>query len=301
MSSINSQSVAMDVDGPTNGPGTLKRCSSAPMINEVNTVMTTVNASSSSNRDQQPFNSLFGSSSQTRTRRFSASFSQVPGSPVSYPNDLYATRINIASVSGLRLTPRINQLRQEEHEGISNTRELAHEREIHHAMQISQSWEDLSLMNDSNEAKTGKMGPLQISLPPYSGLICNSPSPTRTGFQSPTRSRTIIRRSASPVLRPSPLGVKRKLDEDKLDFHASPRAKRFYSYSGIDRGGLLTTTGNSLPPGSLSSVGTPESLSSADSPGFNFRNVDSPSPSRAMPTEPMIVSKNDQEMTESPS
>lgn len=198
------------------------------------------------------------------------------------------------------MTPRINQLRQEEHEGISNTRELAHEREVHHAMQISQSWEDLSLMSDSNDVKTGKMGLLQISLPPSTSLICNSPSPTRTGFQSPTRSRTIIRRSASPVLRPSPLGVKRKLDDDKLDFHASPRAKRFYSYSGIDRGGLLTT-GNSLPPGSLSSVGTPESLSSADSPGFNFRNVDSPSPSRAMPTEPMIVSKNDQEMTESPS
>ncbi|KAJ8938194.1 hypothetical protein NQ318_019535 [Aromia moschata] len=287
MSSINTQAVAMDVDGPTTGPGTLKRCSSAPMINEVNTIMTTANASASSNRDQQPFNNLFGSSSQTRTRRFSASFSQVPGSPV----------------SGLRLTPRINQLRQEEHEGISNTRELAHEREIHHAMQISQSWEDLSIMNDNNDSKPGKMGPLQISLPPYhhSGLMCNSPSPTRTGFQSPTRSRTIIRRSASPVLRPSPLGVKRKLDEDKLDFHTSPRAKRFYSYSGVDRGGLLTTTGNSLPPGSLSSVGTPESLSSADSPGFNFRNVDSPSPSRAMPTEPMMVSKNDQEMTESPS
>lgn len=282
MSSINSQSVAMDVDGPTNGPGTLKRCSSAPMINEVNSVMTTTNASTTSNRDQQPFNNLFGSSSQTRTRRFSASFSQVPGSPV----------------SGLRLTPRINQLRQEEHEG--NSRELAHEREVHHAMQISHSCEDLNIMSDSNEVKTGKMGLLQLSLPSSTGLICNSPSPTRTGFQSPTRSRTIIRRSASPVLRPSPLRIKRKLDDDKLDFHASPRAKRFYSYSGIDRGGLLTT-GNSLPPGSLSSVGTPESLSSADSPGFNFRNVDSPSPSRAMPAEPMIVSKNDQEMAESPS
>ncbi|KAJ8982444.1 hypothetical protein NQ317_010184 [Molorchus minor] len=256
------------------------------MINEVNTVMTTANATTSSNRDQQPFNNLFGASSQTRTRRFSASFSQVPGSPV----------------AGLRLTPRINQLRQEEHEGLSNTRELAHEREIHHAMQISQSWEELNIMNDTAESKSSKMGPLQISLPPHQNysFMCNSPSPTRTGFQSPTRSRTIIRRSASPVLRPSPLGVKRKLDEDKLDFHTSPRAKRFYSYSGIDRGGLLTT-GNSLPPGSISSVGTPESLSSADSPGFNFRNVDSPSPSRAMTAEPMMVSKNDQEMAESPS
>ncbi|XP_056642550.1 PPP2R1A-PPP2R2A-interacting phosphatase regulator 1 [Diorhabda carinulata] len=287
MSSSNlSHSVAMDVDGPSSGPGTLKRCSSAPMINETTNVMSTAN-SPTSNRDQQPF--IFGSASQMRPRRFSASFSQVPGSPILGP----------------RLTPRINQLRQEEHEVTSNTRELAHEREIHHTMQISQSWEDLSLMSDSNEStkNNNRMGPLQLNLPICgSGFICNSPSPTRSGFQSPTRSRTIIRRSASPVLRPSPLGVKRKLDDDKTDFHLSPRAKRVYSYSGgADRVGLLTTTGTSLP-GSLSSVGTPESVSSADSPSFNnFRNVDSPSPGRAMPLDSMSISKNDQEMTESPS
>ncbi|CAG9858355.1 unnamed protein product [Phyllotreta striolata] len=285
MSSTNTQPVAMDVDGPSNGPGTLKRCSSAPMINEFAPVMTTANASVSK-REHQPF--TFGSNSQTRTRRFSASFSQVPGSPVLNPH----------------VTPRINQLRQEEHEGISNTRELAHEREIHHAMQISQSWEDLSLMNDSNESsKNNRTGPLQLPLPASgSNFMSNSPSPTRMGFQSPTRSRTIVRRSASPVFRPSPLGVKRKLDEDKIGYLSCPRAKRVYSYSGsADRGGLLTTTGTSLP-GSLSSIGTPESLSSADSPGFStFRNVDSPSPGRALPMDNLSISKNDQEMSESPS
>ncbi|CAH1183198.1 unnamed protein product [Phaedon cochleariae] len=283
MSSTNSQSVAMDVDGPTGAPGTLKRSSSAPMINEATAVMSAANASSSS-KEQQTFNHLFGNSAQTRTRRFSASFSQVPGSPLPGP----------------RLGPRINQLRREEHEVATNVRELAHEREIHHAMQMSQSWEDLSLMHDGAEAKAAnRMGPLQISLPACVGAFtCNSPSPTRMGFQSPTRSRTIIRRSASPVLRPSPLGVKRKLDDD---IHASPRAKRVYSYSGsVDRGGLLTTTGNSLP-GSLSSVGTPESLSGADSPGYNFRTVDSPSPGRAAPVDGLLASKNDQEMRESPS
>lgn len=41
MSSPNTPVVDMDVDGPSNGPGTLKRCSSAPMINEGNAVMTT--------------------------------------------------------------------------------------------------------------------------------------------------------------------------------------------------------------------------------------------------------------------
>jgi len=36
-------------------------------------------------------------------------------------------------------------------------------------------------------------------------------------------------------------------------------------------------------PGTISSVGTPESLSSADSPSFSFRPVDSPSPVRVNP------------------
>lgn len=58
--------------------------------------------------------------------------------------------------------------------------------------------------------------------------------------------------------------------------------------------------------GSLSSVGTPESLSSADSPGsgFAFRGVDSPSPTLqgGGQGEPMVVGKGgDHDMTESPS
>ncbi|CAH1991834.1 unnamed protein product [Acanthoscelides obtectus] len=104
-------------------------------------------------------------------------------------------------------------------------------------MQISQSWEDLSLMNDNSSNSScdwkplNKTTPLQISLPSSYGsaFMCNSPSPTRTGFQSPTRSRTIIRRSASPVLRPSPLGVKRKLDEDRSEFCAGrPNFRHFF-------------------------------------------------------------------------
>lgn len=196
-------------------------------------------------------------------------------------------------------------MRQEEWADTSNFRELAHEREVHHTMQISQSWEDLRLVTESpTESKTGKMGPLHVSLPTCGGILCNSPSPNRLnspGFQSPTRGcRTFIRRSASPVLRPSPLGVKRKLDDDKLDYHLNHRVKRFNSFGTSDRGGLLTTTSSPLP-GSLSSVGTPESLSSADSPNFNFRLIDSPSPNRPPLPEAMIVSKSDQDMAESPS
>lgn len=279
----------MDVDGaPGNAPGPLKRSSSAPMINEASSsAMTSASSSNSTASNQPSFNNLFGTVNATRTRRFSASFSPVPGSPVSGPR-----------------TPRINQLRQEEHEVVSNSRELAHEKEIHSAMQISQSWEDLSLIENSNETKSNRMGPIHVSLPSNS-FMSNSPSPTRGyGFQSPTRSKQIfIRRSESPVLRPSPLGVKRKIDDKDVDFHTSPRAKRVYSYSASDSRGLLTTTSNSLP-GSLSSVGTPESLSSADSPGsgFAFRNVDSPSPTlQGGQGEPMIVGKNDHDMTESPS
>ncbi|XP_022903171.1 P2R1A-PPP2R2A-interacting phosphatase regulator 1 [Onthophagus taurus] len=287
---------AMDVDSPTT-TGTLKRCSSAPMIHENSgsNSMTASAPNNSNNRDQTSF-SLFGPSN-TRPRRLSASSSPLTGS----------------SGGNLRLTPRINQIRQEECADLANQREQAHEREVQTRMQISQSWEDLRLVNDTE--KPGRMGPLQINLPNHhtnSSFLCNSPSPTRLnspGFQSPTRAKAFISRSCSPVLRASPLGgVKRKLEEEKSDsFGLSPRTKRFHSFTN-DRGGLLTTstvsasTATSSPlPGSLSSVGTPESLSSADSPSFQMRMIDSPSPNRLGGGEPMILSKSDQEMAEGPS
>ncbi|XP_017773810.1 PREDICTED: protein FAM122A isoform X2 [Nicrophorus vespilloides] len=275
-----SQGTDMDVDSPS---GTLKRCSSAPMINENNTGMTTSPPATTSTRESGSFN-FFGAQNPPRTRRFSASCSPLTGS----------------LGSNVRLAPRINQLRQEEFADLSNSRELAHEREIHHTMQISQSWEDLRLVTES--PKPNKMAPLHVNLPPYN-MGYNSPSPTRLNspvqsFQSPTRTaRTYVRRSASPVLRPSPLGVKRKLDEDKSEYHLSPRTKRVPSYTNSDRVGLLTTS--SPVPGSLSSIGTPESISSADSPNFQCRMIDSPSPSRS--TESMATSKHDQEMAEGPS
>ncbi|ENN72928.1 hypothetical protein YQE_10495, partial [Dendroctonus ponderosae] len=280
MSSSNS---AMEVDGaPGGAPGPLKRSSSAPMINEVSSCnMTSGSSSSATPSSQASFPNLFGFVNSTRNRRHSASFSQVPGSPV----------------SGVR---RINQLRREEHEVMSDSRELAREREIHSAMQISQSLEDLSIMTESpSDPKSSRMGPIHVNLPANS-FMCNSPSPTRCfGFQSPTR-RNFVRRSESPVLRPSPLlRAKRKLDDRDVDFSISPRAKRVNTYSGSDGRGLLTTTTNSLQ------VGTPESLSSADSPGsgFAFRPVDSPSPTLegSSQGESMMGKGGDQDMAESPS
>lgn len=48
--------------------------------------------------------------------------------------------------SWARLAPRVTQLRAEECADVSNTREVAHEREVHTAIQMEQSCEDLTLV-----------------------------------------------------------------------------------------------------------------------------------------------------------
>ncbi|XP_062547058.1 uncharacterized protein DDB_G0271670 isoform X3 [Armigeres subalbatus] len=132
---------------------------------------------------------------------------------------------------GPRLTPRISQLRQEECADLSNSREVNHEREIHSAMQMSQSYEDLTLVTEnwsfSSSAKNNDdLGnPLQVALPSIGTSYCSSPSPTSRGglgLQYPTTSpsptrKFYTRRSMSPCpIRPSPLSssVKRKFDLD---------------------------------------------------------------------------------------
>lgn len=95
-----------------------------------------------------------------RTRRYSTSCSPLTGGP--------------------RLTPRVSQLRQEECADI-NTREVTHEREVHTAMQISQSCEDLSLDAESWSFKSDAdlTNPLHVTLPSVGLQNCSSPSPTR--------------------------------------------------------------------------------------------------------------------------
>lgn len=66
----------------------------------------------------------------SRPRRFSTSFSPLLSGP-----------------SSPKLTPRVNQLRQEESVDILG-REAAHERELNSAMVMSQSYEDLTLINE---------------------------------------------------------------------------------------------------------------------------------------------------------
>lgn len=193
-----------------------------------------------------PYFNVFG-----RTRRYSTGFSPLATNPGPSP----------------RLTPRVSQLRQEECADL-NSREVNHEREVHTALQISQSWEDLTLdaENWSFKSDSELTNPLHVTLP--TGIIsCSSPSPTRYSVRlltfnilvllniapilwricssraglrlpyglspSPTRRTFQTRRSMSPIaMRPSSLGpVKRKfeLDDNYSNSYSPPPFKKIFS------------------------------------------------------------------------
>uniref|UniRef100_A0A182P4J5 Uncharacterized protein n=1 Tax=Anopheles epiroticus TaxID=199890 RepID=A0A182P4J5_9DIPT len=181
-----------------------------------------------------------------RVRRFSASFS--PLAVIS--NGSASPGRNGSGTPGPRLTPRISQLRQEECADVSNSREVNHEREIHNAMQMSQSCEDLTLVAENWSFSSGSAGkmviddlqnPLHVALPTIGTTCCSSPSPTSRGgigLQYPTTSpsptrKFVTRRSMSPCpLRPSPLSssVKRKFDlEDNYGNCYSPPSKKIFA------------------------------------------------------------------------
>ncbi|XP_049878196.1 uncharacterized protein LOC126375199 isoform X2 [Pectinophora gossypiella] len=150
-------------------------------------------------------------SNNNRTRRYSHGSGGL--SPLAAP-------VNVANSWG-RATPRdrLNQLRAEECADVSNTREVAHEREIHNAMQMGQSCEDLTLVPGLANSPT--------RLPRF------SPSPSVVS-PSPTRKYQTTRRSLSPTIairassfspvslsRPNQLVGKRRCDEAD-----SPLSKR---------------------------------------------------------------------------
>lgn len=103
--------------------------------------------------------------------------------------------------SGLKLTPRVKQLRQEECIDSVSVREAAHEKEIHSTLQISQSWEDLTFETDSlsfrdpsEELSTTVLSKTPLTLSQLhagtdssSGRSsnCASPSPTRLILNQP--------------------------------------------------------------------------------------------------------------------
>ncbi|XP_073942265.1 P2R1A-PPP2R2A-interacting phosphatase regulator 1 isoform X2 [Choristoneura fumiferana] len=127
------------------------------------------------------------SNSNLRTRRHSGSFS-----PLASPHT--------ANSCGPR-APRVTQLRAEE--CADATRELAHEREVHCAMQLGQSCEDLTLPGLANS-------PTRVTrFPPVV-----SPSPTRKYTTRRSLSPIAIRASSfSPVGRGGALAGKRRCDE----------------------------------------------------------------------------------------
>ncbi|CAK1602695.1 unnamed protein product [Parnassius mnemosyne] len=185
----------MDVDAPN----ILKRCSSAPLINEAASTAVTSPTTNTAPRSTSFF-SMFSNNNLSRTRRHSGS-----SSPLSAP-------INLSSVWGRRMTPRVSQLRAEECADVSNTREVAHEREVHSAMQMGQSCEDLTLVAGIAHSPT--------RLARFSPVV--SPSPTRKYTTRRSLSPIAIRAATlSPVSRPNVLIGKRRCDEGD-----SPLSKR---------------------------------------------------------------------------
>ncbi|XP_039448112.1 serine-rich adhesin for platelets [Culex pipiens pallens] len=181
-------------------------------------------AAAAPHRESPPtsFSNIFA----PRVRRFSASFS-----PLAVISNGSSSPVRSGSCTpGPRLTPRISQLRQEECADLSNSREVNHEREIHSAMQMSQSYEDLTLVTENwsfssttnTKHNDDLINPLHVALPSIGTNYCSSPSPTSRaglGLQYPTTSpsptrKYVTRRSMSPCpIRPSPLSsVKRKFD-----------------------------------------------------------------------------------------
>uniref|UniRef100_A0A336LUU5 CSON001508 protein n=1 Tax=Culicoides sonorensis TaxID=179676 RepID=A0A336LUU5_CULSO len=209
----------MDVDQSNS----LKRCSSAPQINNILQEQMSVvacpvtEAAPIAPKEPPSVPANFANIFAPRARRFSTSFNPLTASPSS------------------KLVPRISQIRQEELE-VPTVREANHEREIHSAMHISQSYEDLTLITEGwsfkGENDTNSVTNLLHLNLTSSNVCCSSPSPTRSGLRlpyglspSPTRKSFATRRSMSPIaMRPSQLAssVKRKFELDDPNSTCSP-------------------------------------------------------------------------------
>ncbi|EDV59188.1 uncharacterized protein LOC6543340 [Drosophila erecta] len=243
----------LDPPPPTGSSKTLKRCLSVPIIRTPTagksgkTPMTTRAAAAAAlaarEHEQTPKKSqqvvdiqmpnapsidCFGKNIHIRSQPNSREVSPAPVFNIFTPrarrySASYSPLTTAANGATLCLTPRVSQLRQEECADL-NSREVNHEREVHREIQISQSWEDLTLVAENWSCKSDEFSnPLQVSLPPTGTTSCSSPSPTnnRAGMRlpyspSPTRRTFATRRSMSPIaMRPSQLGpVKRKFELD---------------------------------------------------------------------------------------
>ncbi|KAI5737072.1 hypothetical protein M8J76_009808 [Diaphorina citri] len=222
-------------------PNTLKRSNSVPIINTTMASTSTATNAPPVEREPHIYPPL-------RNRRYSASFSPI---------------FNPTSPKLLR----VHQLQQEEGSDVVN-REVAHEKELHNTLQMSLSCEDLTvgdkLDGDMNgtKLKTKVFDPLHLNLPNNCPPLCSTPSPTPlprcfspsvVSSPSPTR-KFSLRRSLSPILRPSTLGpVKRKLEDDSNEEGRFSKRPSF---------GLLATQKTDV---ALSPLATPDSFIHTDS------------------------------------
>lgn len=243
-----------------------------------------------------------------RTRRFSCSSN---GNGTANNSSSTNNNSGLISPGPPRLAPRVSQLRLEECSDSQNVnvREANHEREVHSALSMSQSYEDLTLvMNENWSFKNNEefSNPLHVSLP--SSNACSSPSPTSrqnvmrlcAGMSpSPTRRTFATRRSMSPIaMRPSPLGsVKRKFDmiDDGNSCSSSASSqpyKKFFTES-FSRGSsplpICPSPDSSTNSETFSGRVTPKILqkfSSMTSSPLSMHSFDNDSPSPSSANQP---------------
>ncbi|XP_025079479.1 protein FAM122A-like isoform X2 [Pomacea canaliculata] len=211
-----SQTSNMEIDPPASssvptsqGGGTLKRSNSAPMINMlVATSHVEVSQSSS-----------FKAADTARIRRLSSS------------------NMGIHNIAYSPKPPdRVNQIKHEEN-SITH-REAAHEKEVHFALQVTNSWDIFSLTNTDQTMSEAHRRPRSFSeslhILTTPSQSCGSPSPTRnlkcfspamrapvknttfTPSPSPSPTRKSFIRSLSPIATQS-APLKRKLESDGVD------------------------------------------------------------------------------------
>lgn len=210
----------------------------------------------------------------SRTRRYSSgSFSPLAGlthpsassssssSPHHHSNAGAASPSPATASGGPRLTPRVSQLRKEECADNLTTREVSHERGLHNQLQISQSWEDLTIVTENWSCRDETSTSSSLNCPsspsptssssrhtsnnshqqhhPHPYYATQTALPTVIGSSirypfsmtpSPTRKTFATRRSMSPNhVRPSQLvPVKRRFDMDDSCGGSPPPHKKMF-------------------------------------------------------------------------
>ncbi|XP_015420558.1 PREDICTED: protein FAM122B isoform X2 [Myotis davidii] len=231
------EKMELDFERGTSNGGTLRRSSSAPLIQGLSDL----------SQGFQPY--------AFRTRWNSTT--------IMSSHRLVSIELLSSSSNGIS-SSRLHQIKKEEGTDIMN-RETAHEREVQAAMQISQSWDESLSLSDSDFDKPEKLySPKRIDFTPVSpapsptrglGKQCFSPSlqmSSSSGLPpSPTPSpRHLSRRSQSPVkcIRPSALGPLKRKAQMELPFPDKELQNQGEMESESQPKRLFQGTTNMLPP-----------------------------------------------------